>query len=1170
MRSWTCLVGFSLSALATGCLSEGGAPEIYLSPLEPTTEDNLEVNASNPEDLSIRWYQGDVYRADIEGQVASFEETRKGETWHVVVGTDSGGGWNLAEAAVTIINSPPVVTAIDLSPETPVSSDDLLATPVATDPDDADLENLSFTITWRREGSEAVIEGTMLSSEETGADQVWTVTAIPFDGESEGVPFERTFAVDNEPPVVSSVILTPDPAYEASELEAVAVASDPNGDDITLSYTWMVGGLEVPGASAATLEGDSFNKGDVVQVTVSANDGSLDGEPLSSDPLTISNSLPSIVAVVLEPDPVNTDSDLSCVPSGWVDDDSDGEDYFYSWEVDGTVAGTDATLSASTFQKHQSIQCTCTPFDGEDAGTPVASLISVVENTPPTLAGISLDPADPSVADTVSVVLGASADADGDTVSFAHAWTVNGAAAGTDATLSLAGYTRGQAVEVTVTPFDGEDAGTAVSSGTVTIVNSLPTVDSVTLYGASGSGLQTNDVLTVNAVPSDADNDSPLILQYHWYVDNVHQASVLTSSLDGATWFEKGQDVHVQVSAFDGIDYGSAYTTLPLTVVNTPPGAATISMSTATPKEGQDDIICQVDTLAADDDSADAVTYGFAWTVDGGTPTATPGQTTHADDTISNGDLVRGQVWECTVTPTDTTDAGPTSQATATVIPPFTGWPISDWHVANADVIFEAEGDYEYLEWISGAGDVDNDGLPDVLVGMVRSDYYGASKVYLIRSSSGNLAANATVLNLGDRDHDNQFDATEDKADMAFLAEVTNDSSNHYDPDLAISSMAPLGDLDGDGFDEILLGSPYADGPAGQNSGKAYLIWGSDLATGTGDFDLSNADHTYYGATAEQRVGSAVASAGDVNGDTYGDFLIGAENAHTSNSGEVYLFLGDGTQTRETTYAVGADHTFRGAPDFIANGNYYYPRNAGKEVEGVGDLDGDGLGDILIAEETSYYGLFWVFYGDTITSLGTGVHSTSDGDHLLVSEYTSSQDCSLTRVGDVDNDGADDLLIGAPGWNDGTSHDWGKTYLVLSGTLADLNSASSTDPNMEMVNADYRFEAFIRRQRAGGDVAGVGDVDADGFADFLIGAGTQGSSWVMDGAYLFLGQNLGGGGTYQISSADYKFTGEYYGSHVGRAVAGPGDINGDGLDDLLVTNSSHNQSQSRAYILLSP
>jgi hypothetical protein len=1278
-----------------------------------------------------------------------------------------GGGWNLADAEVTILNSAPEVTGIELSSASVLSSDDLVATPVATDPDEADLENLSFAFEWQKEGSDAVIVEDMLSSAETAAGDVWTVTVTPFDETDFGEPFSLDFNVENEPPEMVAVSLTPDLAYEASTLVAEASAYDPNSDAITLSYAWSINGLELTSGEASTLDGEFFDKGDVVQVSVTPHDGYVNGEAMSADAVTISNSLPSIATVEISPDPVNVASDLSCIPSGWVDDDGDAEGYLYSWEVDGVVRGTDATLEHGSFSKNQSIQCTCTPFDGLDQGTPLSSLITAVQNSPPTLAGVTLDPAAPSVSDTVTAVLGTPFDADGDAISYTYAWTINGTAEGTDdPSLSLAGFSRGNTVQVVVTPSDGQndgtpvsssqvtvansppsltevvltpntvtsdgvitatangaadpdagdsvsiqynwyknevpytgasgntldathfnsadgvsveatptdgydsgdpvwsnvvtvnslptvsgvridpdpanvsdtitcfhdtpadvdlgdtvsltydwtvnsitygnqgatltqaasrgsvvsctvtpsdslESGTAVSSGDVTLSNSPPTVDTVNLYGASGSGLQTNDVLTVNAVPSDADSDSPLILQYHWYVDNLHQAAVLTSSLDGATWFEKGQDVHVQVSAFDGTDYGSAYTTLPLTVVNTPPGAATISMSTATPKEGQDDIICQVDTPAADDDAADLLTYSFAWTVDGGTPTATPGQTIHAGDTIVYTDLVRGQVWECTVTPSDGTDTGPTSQATATVIPPFTPWPASDWYVANADVIFEAEGDYEYLEWISGAGDVDNDGLPDVMVSMVRGDYYGASKVYLLRSSSGNLAANTTALNLGDRDHDNQFDATEDKSDMAFLAEVTNDSSNHYDPDLAISSMAPLGDLDGDGFDEILLGSPYADGPAGQNSGKAYLIWGSDpnggtdLATGTGDFDLSNADHTYYGATAEQRVGSAVASAGDVNGDTYGDFLIGAENAATNGSGEVYLFLGDGTQTRETTYAVGADYTFRGAPDFIANGNYYYPRNAGKEVEGVGDLDGDGLGDILIAEEVSYYGFVWVFYGDTIASLGPGLHSTSDGDHLLVGEQYSDEGCSLTQVGDVDNDGYDDLLIGAPGWVSSLSqynHDWGVTYLVLSGTLATLDDPNlSPDPNLDLVNADYRFEGFDKSQRAGGDVAGAGDVDADGYADFLIGAGTQGSSWVMDGAYLFLGQNLDpNGGTYLISSADYKFTGEYYGSHAGRAVAGPGDINGDGLDDLLVTNSSHNQSQSRAYILFAP
>ncbi|MEC8423698.1 MAG: hypothetical protein VX000_07965, partial [Myxococcota bacterium] len=189
------------------------------------------------------------------------------------------------------------------------------------------------------------------------------------------------------------------------------------------------------------------------------------------------------------------------------------------------------------------------------------------------------------------------------------------------------------------------------------------------------STARTDDTITVNAVVSDPEGDA-VTTTYDWLVGGVTVVSGSTdNSLDGATWFEKGDDVVAEVVATDGVNT-TRVASGARTVSNTPPGAPTLSISPAAPTAG-DALRCEVDTAAADVDG-DTITYAMSWVVDGtaytaggtsatGGTFAGPGTTTWTGDTVDGSDVELGQLWVCTATPNDGDDDGATADASITV-----------------------------------------------------------------------------------------------------------------------------------------------------------------------------------------------------------------------------------------------------------------------------------------------------------------------------------------------------------------------------------------------------------------------------------------------------------------------------------------------------------------------
>jgi len=402
--------------------------------------------------------------------------------------------------------------------------------------------------------------------------------------------------------------------------------------------------------------------------------------------------------------------------------------------------------------------------------------------------------------------------------------------------------------------------------------------------------------------------------------------------------------------------------------------------------------------------------------------------------------------------------------------------------------------------------------------------------------------------------------------------------------------LAAAGDVDGDGLDDLLIGARYDD-DGGSNAGALYVVYGAGLDRTSGDVSLATADGKWTGESAEDQAGWRMAGIGDINADGLDDIVVGAQYDDTADAdaGSVYLVHGPITGTSSLyradaritgshasdrfAYGLdGGDFNRDGTPDILlssANAEtgggdagaaciVFGPvsgsvslasadlRLTGDNPGGwtgydsafAGDVDGDGFLDLLVgAPQEDYTGdLAGRMYLVLGPASGTTALSTIADARWVGEDSSDRVGMEVAAAGDVNGDGLDDILTAAYP-HDG---DLGRVYLILGRSSVDANNAAS--------DADALFDGEVAGDKAGYDVDGAGDVDGDGFADVLIGAPfAEGGSGA---AYLVLGSVTPASIT--LSDADAVFSGETADDGAGLALAGAGDVDGDGLSDLLI------------------
>jgi hypothetical protein len=418
---------------------------------------------------------------------------------------------------------------------------------------------------------------------------------------------------------------------------------------------------------------------------------------------------------------------------------------------------------------------------------------------------------------------------------------------------------------------------------------------------------------------------------------------------------------------------------------------------------------------------------------------------------------------------------------------------------ADAKIMGEAASDYAGGK-VSMAGDVDGDGWADVLIAAMGNDHTGTrcGAAYLV---SGPVSGD---IDLG-------------SATMRFYGEA--------DYNYAGSDVAGVGDVNGDGFDDLLIGV-YGDAEVASLAGASFLL----LGPVSGEVGPASADAGLYGEAYHDESGLLVASAGDVNGDGFGDLLVGAErnDEQGADAGAAYLVLGP----ISGELGLGsADARFRGEDD----GDM-----AGTSAACAGDVDGDGLDDVIIGSPHSYFSADRAGAAHLVLSPASGEFDLATADARFLGDSREDEAGeTVAGPGDVNGDGFDDLLIGAP-YDDDDDWDEGSAYLVLGPVTGDLT----------LDRADARMVGEDDYDHASSALAGAGDVDDDGSPDIAIGSYEHSVSGSYGGVtYVVRGPILG---TLPLASADFVLTGESSGDWFGRDISGDLDVDGDGVDDLIV------------------
>lgn len=413
-------------------------------------------------------------------------------------------------------------------------------------------------------------------------------------------------------------------------------------------------------------------------------------------------------------------------------------------------------------------------------------------------------------------------------------------------------------------------------------------------------------------------------------------------------------------------------------------------------------------------------------------------------------------------------------------------------NLAAADARFQGASAEGYLGDGLAAGDVDDDGAIDLVLG---APYAGLGSVYVFR---GPLTE----------------DRSADEADAVIASDQLADYGSHL----------AAGDIDGDGAVDLVSGDPYADRGALDN-GVLYLFAGPI----DGDRDTLAANAAWVGEQDSDHAG-AVTVAGDVDGNGADDLLVGAKDHSPGKdrAGAVYLLLGPialGDAGAASRSFADADGKWVGASE---------QDNAGYRVAAGGDLDADGLDDLLVGAASDEGGPgAWAAYAVFGDPSPPATLDLADADATLLG--TPDSFCSFNLAGgDIDGDGKSDVVLAGFAAAETPTDD--VAWLMLG-----------PPEDTDLTHADVVLTGGVPSPYTSQTVRVAGDVDGNGAADVIVG--TPGADEGLDHVVLLLGPLAG---TVDLTQADVRLGAEPGLGFAGQTVASAGDVDQDGLDDVLV------------------
>jgi len=451
------------------------------------------------------------------------------------------------------------------------------------------------------------------------------------------------------------------------------------------------------------------------------------------------------------------------------------------------------------------------------------------------------------------------------------------------------------------------------------------------------------------------------------------------------------------------------------------------------------------------------------------------------------------------------------------------------------------------------SGDINNDGISDLIVGVYQDSNIGKVRVYY-GSASG-------------------YSTTHD-----WMAQGVN-SSDEFGYSVAAA------DVNGDGYDDVIVGARYADN--GQtNEGRVFVYYSSP--TGLPDVDsdgvalISDASWIADGDYITGYFGNAVARAGDVNKDGYEDIIVGARNFTNDQSaeGRVFAYYGSASGLPYTDCALLGDNIAHPCEaNWIAESDQASSM-FGATLSAAGDVNGDTYDDIIIGaynydNGSSNEGRVFVYHGSATGLPYTNCGALTDNiAHGCEAAWTGESDrggavfgTSMASV-NVNNDAYGDIVVGAYFYNNGHYRE-GAAY-VFHGSATGLADADS-DGEAHPGDASWLKESNVTNGYFGSSVANAGDFNGDGYEDILVGAYYYlvGASERPGRAFVYFGSASGVSLTAGWEGS--SLSGGSHNDYFGQSVLGLGDLNSDGFDEFAISASGYdnaNNSQGAVFVYL--
>src|SRR5262245_11288043 len=393
-------------------------------------------------------------------------------------------------------------------------------------------------------------------------------------------------------------------------------------------------------------------------------------------------------------------------------------------------------------------------------------------------------------------------------------------------------------------------------------------------------------------------------------------------------------------------------------------------------------------------------------------------------------------------------------------------------------------------------------------------------------------------------------------------------------------SVSSAGDINGDGFDDLIIGAISGGGPnnARDQAGDSYVVFGKTSDVISAEVDLAAVaagagGFVIHGQDAGDFSGWSVSSAGDINGDGFDDLIVGTVqgdgpgNARVQ-AGDSYVVFG---KTAGFAAEIDLAAVAAGNGGFVIHGQDAGD-GYGASVSSAGDINGDGFDDLIIGARLgdgpgnmrNAAGDSYVLFGKAsgfAAEIDLAAVAAGNGGFVIHGQDAFDRSGASVSSADINGDGFDDLIIGAY-YGDGpgnTRYNAGDTYVVFG-------CAGSFLAEIDLIAIAAGAGGFVihgadAADRSGFSVSSAGDVNGGGFDELLIGApfgdGPGNARDAAGDSYVVFGKASGFAAEIDLAAVaagvgGFVIHGQDADDRSGRSVSGAGDVNGDGFDDLII------------------